>query len=488
VLFIQIKAQRKRGHKVQNLKRFFSGRIFKWLFNDYAKIVFIACISLRLYYILKWEIFSGIQTRPIGIHTLKLASTIPFIVFFLILGTILAIILQKGLLLKSLLAGSVVSLLILFNFPLFRFYFGFNVYGIHRYFAILAFPLSAAMVIITGFKKRISAFARDALAVVLGLVFIAGLGQWIFSVYQFRSSTSYKNSISFEMPVYPGSFDIQSKVQRSTGLKGISFKKEAAYLSYDLINYCNEFLRKKGFAIETEASEALWFKNEGLGPDYYLGRRYISQESQLSATISLHQEQAKSTNIQNFIIQVCPNLEKYERFFSKYRKTTIDKSTIEWLVLANFQFYAEKPLDRYSPTAREWFSYNFSNKNPSVLKGDFDGNGLNDAAVLACPAPGKKTADIFAIFSQEIPGCFRKIYSKEAPDDSFILPVAKGTVLNFGEGAGSSTPQIPMAHDAIALSHTSGNAVVYYWQPALKTFGSIPIESDRIIEFIKKRG
>lgn len=159
---------------MQNLKRFFSGRIFKWLFNDYAKIVFIACISLRLYYILKWEIFSGIQTRPIGIHTLKLTSTIPFIVFFLILGTILAIILQKGLLLKSLLAGSVVSLLILLNFPLFRFYFGFNVYGIHRYFAILAFPLSAAMVIITGLKKRISAFARDSLAVVLGLVFIAG--------------------------------------------------------------------------------------------------------------------------------------------------------------------------------------------------------------------------------------------------------------------------------------------------------------------------
>lgn len=473
---------------MQSLNRLFSSRVFKFLFNDYIKIAYIAFISIWLYYILNAKIELITLNKPFRGITLKLIYTIPHVIFFVILGIFFALILQNKLLLKSFLAGSILTLLILSRFPYFRFYLGLNIFEINHYFALFAFPLGAEIVVMTGLNKRISIFARNVLTIVLGLIFIAGLGQLIFSVYNFRTSTSYKNSIGFEIPVYPDSFDIQSKTQSSTGLKKIGFKKEGAYLSYDMINYYNEFLQKCGFAIEIDFLAPLWFKNENLGPDYYLGRRYINKQSQLFVTISLHQAEVKSKNIQNINIQVCPNLEKYERIFSESRKTIIDKSTIESLILANFQFYAVKPLDLFSPVAQEWLIKNFPNKDPSVLIRDFDENGLSDVAVLACPAPWEKRADIFAIFSQEIRGCFRKLYSKETSDDSFILPVAKGTMLNFGEGTYTSKPNIPMAHDAIALSSATERPLSIYWQPALKTFGSIPIESDRIIEFIKKRG
>ena len=255
------------------------------------------------------------------------------------------------------------------------------------------------------------------------------------------------------------------------------------------MNFYNESWQERGFSAEALLpGSPLWFQTDSLGTDYYLVRRYLNLESQLAAVISIHQIQIKSKNTctQKIDIGVGPYPARYDKLFSKSRRLAVDSSLIEWLILANFQSYAEKPLERYSHAAQEWFNKNFPNKKPSVLIADFDGNGLSDVAVLACPAPGEKTADLFVIFSQEILGCFRKAYSREATDDAFILPVAKGTALILGEGASAFIPRTIMDHDAAAVSGMNGKADVYHWQAPLKKFESLPMESDRLIALIKK--
>jgi hypothetical protein len=96
--------------------------------------------------------------------------------------------------------------------------------------------------------------------------------------------------------------------------------------------------------------------------------------------------------------------------------------------------------DLYDDYTRSFIQKKHSKINPFFLRGDFDGNGLNDfACLLFCKDNGKSFL-FFRIATQKSPGNYVEEYSLDLRNyiDVFIIPANKGTKVK--ESAAFDTP------------------------------------------------
>jgi len=139
-------------------------RIFRFLDNDWVKLVIVIFAFFRLYAILRYfvllRIFDHTIQSPRGEvgNILMLYNTIPFVILFILGGMVLGIILKQKAVGKSLIAGIAVIGLIQITFPYFITYlFNFiKIFNVDISYPCLAFPFGTllALAVLEKLKDR----------------------------------------------------------------------------------------------------------------------------------------------------------------------------------------------------------------------------------------------------------------------------------------------------------------------------------------------
>ena len=296
-------------------------RFFLLLKSDTIKLIIIILVTFWLYnYFSYYFTLKFTLNRTFNSTSWFLVHTVPYLFFFLIFGLILGILIEKKILVKSFLAGIILSLLIITKFPFITVTWsvGIDVHDIHYLFPILAFPLGILVVKALRFDKRsqkLQKSMRWAFTIIISILFIWLGSRGAIGYFKFYSSSAYKNSLHFEVPILPEALDVEIKKSSRRGSRNISYRKQANYLSMEVIDYYDEFFKESGFSHGPLGEGPGWSRHDALGPNLYFIENYLNKKLEILEIIIIEQIPLDSKNlyIQKVIIQISPYPKEYEK-------------------------------------------------------------------------------------------------------------------------------------------------------------------------------
>lgn len=161
--------------------------------------------------------------------------------------------------------------------------------------------------------------------------------------------------------------------------------------------------------------------------------------------------------------------------------------------------HAEPPLDEiiarffegYAPVspgdltveigrlAVEYPVYDDPERSPSVIHADFDGNGVDDYAILIRELAAQAPDEVFAILMGLGDGRYRvamKAFFGNLMDEVYLGYVPAGRPLTPAAGASTASEPVRLDHPAVTLIYFGRATDVFYWNERTGVFDSVSIE------------
>lgn len=117
--------------------------------------------------------------------------------------------------------------------------------------------------------------------------------------------------------------------------------------------------------------------------------------------------------------------------------------------------------------ARQYFVESYPGKDPGIVRGDFNGDGREDVAILT------KAALLFFICKEHCKEVKSQDYGGFA-GFQYIIPINKGELVEeFGGFDGKPTPSVRLKNTAVHLIFYGKASIAYYWDSKIKNFSDI---------------
>lgn len=225
----------KMGQKKDNFVRRSGERILKFLDKDNVKLVVLVLVSFWLYGIIRYRIylltFRKYESSISRAWALNwVINILPFAIFFFICGMVIAIALTNKLFLKSVIAGCLVTALIIINFPHFLTLIIKidELFSLHYLYPCLCILFGTLFILILKSSKEIRRILKSGLTITIWILFV-----WLFS----------KNAITFSKIYFnkkaPETFCESSVKNFSSLITNLKFTEE--FTKKDLIQNRKEF-------------------------------------------------------------------------------------------------------------------------------------------------------------------------------------------------------------------------------------------------------
>jgi hypothetical protein len=140
-------------------------------------------------------------------------------------------------------------------------------------------------------------------------------------------------------------------------------------------------------------------------------------------------------------------------------------------IISQFPGYHILSLKDLYPETRGYFSRDYPNEKPGIVKSDFNGDGYQDYAVLLKKNNAQKTK-LVILFCSAVSPC-NKIDEVDVGYSYAIVYlrlVKSGTVIEETDAADTENPSSPMRlkHAGVELTYSGQAKIVYYWNEKLK--------------------
>jgi hypothetical protein len=147
--------------------------------------------------------------------------------------------------------------------------------------------------------------------------------------------------------------------------------------------------------------------------------------------------------------------------------------------LNKFPGYHLLALQERDSDARAYIVQHFGKSNPSVVRGDFDGDGHPDYALILKDNKSGKTR-LVALLCPAQDQC-RSVYDLDVTTDAgsiYIRPIPVGTLVSQTEAIDSKNQAAPLklTSPGIRLKYFGQAEVVLYWNKKLKKIQEIQTE------------
>jgi len=294
----------------------------KILDNDYIKLFTFVLVSYWLDIIfISFYSSNFLVNREFGQISFFLFNNIPFLLFYLICGLVIGVILKRKILVKSFTAGCVLSLLTIGNYIYLN-----SVKEIFWYFSNYPHILSPCLLFLLGafivkaslrekdrsiLRKNLRyAFTIGVIASFIVLACINGV-----SYFRFFSSPAYKNSLNFEIAIYPNTEEVKQKKKFLNGANSLSFNIQTYDMSLEILKYYDDFFINSGFSQSQAFFNPGWYDYSGITgfysnhlPDSVLSTVWINKDLEVIAFMVVEQikEESKKEVIHRTSILVGP--------------------------------------------------------------------------------------------------------------------------------------------------------------------------------------
>jgi len=117
--------------------------------------------------------------------------------------------------------------------------------------------------------------------------------------------------------------------------------------------------------------------------------------------------------------------------------------------------------------------YDSSDRSPTTIRADFDGNGVADFAVLISSKPGSGSDEIFAILMGYGGGRYAKSmesYFGGLAEDIYLGYVPAGTEVRPALPVSAETDLMKLPRPAVTLNVLKETSDVFYWDTQRKSF------------------
>ena len=161
---------------------------------------------------------------------------------------------------------------------------------------------------------------------------------------------------------------------------------------------------------------------------------------------------------------------------AKSTKSVEDKTDYKELIQKYFPGYVLMDIEELDPYAKDRFRSYHPDLNPSLVCGDFDGNGFLDYAFLLRNSKDKKGTTIFTIFMQskhsqfELEFCLNMGFYR---NDVIIQRIEAGKILSQTKSIDEPKEDVKLKNAAVELAYFEKSSVVYYWDDKTKKFEEI---------------
>ena len=111
-------------------------------------------------------------------------------------------------------------------------------------------------------------------------------------------------------------------------------------------------------------------------------------------------------------------------------------------------------------------TYDNAERSPTSVRGDFDGNGFADYALLIRKASGPEADEIFVILMGHGQGRYAKAIESffgGVARDIYLGFLPAGAVLSAPADAGDSAPALTLENPAVTLNILGQASDVFYW-------------------------
>lgn len=122
--------------------------------------------------------------------------------------------------------------------------------------------------------------------------------------------------------------------------------------------------------------------------------------------------------------------------------------------------------------------YEDPQRSPSVIHADFDGNGVDDYAVLIRELAPQAPDEVFTVLMGLGDGRYRvamKAFFGNLMDEVYLGYVPAGERLAPVTGSAPSREPVLLDHPAVTLIYLGRAADAFYWNPEKQVFDSVPI-------------
>jgi len=121
--------------------------------------------------------------------------------------------------------------------------------------------------------------------------------------------------------------------------------------------------------------------------------------------------------------------------------------------------------------------YDNADRSPTSVRGDFDGNGFADYALLIRKAAGPEADEIFVILMGHGEGRYAKAIESffgGVATDIYLGYLAAGAVLPAPADTGGNSPPIALENPAVTLNILGQISDVFYWDRLAGRFLNTP--------------
>ena len=144
-------------------------------------------------------------------------------------------------------------------------------------------------------------------------------------------------------------------------------------------------------------------------------------------------------------------------------------------LLKLFPGYHLLSLQERDNDTKAFFTQNFPKANPSLVRGDFDGDGHDDYAALL--KEDKSPATKLVVLLCQGNGECKRVYEQDETAVSkfvYLRPLHPGSRVSEAEGGGASG--VKLAFTGIQVAYFEKGAVVLYWNSKLRKIEEIQSE------------
>lgn len=123
-------------------------------------------------------------------------------------------------------------------------------------------------------------------------------------------------------------------------------------------------------------------------------------------------------------------------------------------------------------------AYDDPERSPSVIHADFDGNGIDDYAILIRELAPQAPDEVFAVLMGLGDGRYRvsmKAFFGNLMDEVYLGYVPAGALLTPAAESRNAREPVRLDHPAVTLIYFGRATDAFYWNPEKSVFDSMPI-------------
>ncbi len=156
---------------------------------------------------------------------------------------------------------------------------------------------------------------------------------------------------------------------------------------------------------------------------------------------------------------------------------------LEEILARFFPGYGLVPVDDLDPAVRRLAGqdpvYGDPGRSPSMIRADFDGNGIDDYAVLVHEESTAEPDEIFAVLMGQGRGRYQRAaqaFFGVMLDGVYLGYAPAGAVLSPAPGSTVAREPVTLANPAVKLIYLDAAASAFYWDAKADRLVSMPVK------------